>query len=188
MLRTARAILGLAIGAISAAAPAAALTIGPGQGIEAPFSLSAPAAGANTLTFNLVNVTAVAVSTMTVELYDGAALLGSVSGVPVSGGIAAFKDAGSQWTTNAVVVDLASVRAGTIAGRIRVLPDFAGAGALTAEVSAFTSFAVGTSAQDTEITPIAGVLSVGQAFVVPEPGAVLLLAAAASLHVLRRRR
>ena len=186
--RTVRAILGLAIGAISAAAPAAALTIGPGEAIEAPFSLTAPATGANTLTFNLVSVVAVGVTTMTVELYDGATLLGSVSGVPVSGGVAAFKDGASQWETNAVVADLASVRAGTIAGRILVLPDFGAAGVLTAQVSEFTSFAVGTSVQDTEITPLSGVLSVGEEFVVPEPGTALLLAAAASLHMLLRRR
>ena len=125
--RTLHTILGLAIGALSAAAPAAALTIGPGQGIEAPFSLTAPATGANTLTFNLVSVSAVGVTTMTVELYDGATLLGSVSGVSVNG-IAAFVDVGSLWTTNAVSTDLASVRAGTIVGRIVVLPDFGAVG------------------------------------------------------------
>lgn len=185
--RTVRAILGLAIGAISAAAPAAALTIGPGQGIAAPFSLTAPATGANTLTFNLVSVSALGVTTMTVELYDGAALLASLSGVPVSG-IAAFVDVGSAWTTNAVATDLASVRAGTIVGRILVLPDFGSASALTAQVSEFTSFAVGSSALDSQITPIAGVLGVGEEFAVPEPGAALLLAGAATLHMLRRRR
>jgi len=183
--RTVRAILGLAI---FAAAPAAALTIGPGQGIEAPFSLTAPATGANTLTFNLVSVVAVGVSTMTVELYDGATLLGSVGGVPVSGGIAAFTDVGSQWITNAVSTDLTSVRAGTIVGRILVLPDFGASGALTAQVSEFTSFAVGSSATDTQITPLAGVLSVAEEFPVPEPSAAFLLAGAAALHTLRRRR
>jgi hypothetical protein len=188
MLRqTVRAILGLAIGAISAAAPAAALTIGPGQGIAAPFSLTAPAIGANTFTFNLVSVVALGVTTMTVELYDDQTLLASVSGVPVNG-IAAFVDAGSQWTTNAVSTDLASVRAGTIAGRILVLPDFGTAGALTALVSDFTSFAVGTSAQDSQITAIAGVLSVGEEFAVPEPKLALLFAGAALLHALRRPR
>jgi hypothetical protein len=188
MLRqTVRAILGLAIGAIFAAAPAAALTIGPGQAIEAPFSLTAPATGADTLTFNLVSVSAIGVTTMTVELYDGSTLLASVSGVSVNG-IAAFADAGSQWLTNAVSTDLASVRAGTIAGRILVLPDFGLSGALNAQVSEFTSFAVGNSAEDSEITPLAGVLSVGEEFVVPEPAAALLLAAAATLHTLRRRR
>ena len=184
--QTVRAILGLSIGLILGAAPAAALTIGPGQGIEAPFSLSAPATGANTLTFNLVSVAAVGVTTMTVQLFDGAVLLGSVSGVPVND-IAAFTDGASQWTANAAAVDLASVRDGTIVGRIVVLPDFGGAGALTAEVSPFTSFAVGTSAQNREITPIAGVLNVGEEFAVPEPGVALLLAAAAALHTFRRR-
>jgi hypothetical protein len=185
--RTVHTVLGLAIGAISAAAPAAALTIGPGQGIEAPFSLTAPATGANTLTFNLVSVSGVGVTTMTVELYDGATLLGSVSGVSVNG-VAAFVDVGSLWTTNAVSTDLASVRAGTIVGRIVVLPDFGAAGALSAQVSNVTSFAVGNGTDDETILPIAGVLSVGEEFAVPEPnGALLLLAGAVALRALRQR-
>jgi hypothetical protein len=183
--RSLRAILGLVVGALSAATPAAALTIGPGAGIEAPFSLTAPAAGADTLTFNLVNVSAVGVSTMTVELYDGATLLGSVSGVPVNG-VAGFVDAGSLWTTNAVSVDLSSVRAGTIVGRVLVLPDFDAGDVLDAQVSSVTSFAVGHGTDDASITPIAGVLSVGDEFAVPEPAAAALLACAAALGMLRR--
>lgn len=185
--RTMRAILGgVGLGALAAAAPAAALSIGPGQGIEAPFSLTAPAPAADTLTFNLVSVSAVGVSTMTVELYDGATLLASVSGVPVTG-VAGFVDAGSLWTTNAVSADLSSVRDGTIAGRIRVLPDFGGAGSLDAQVSPVTSFAVGHGTDVASIAPIAGVLSVGEEFAVAEPAAALLLAAAAGLRLRRRR-
>ena len=187
-MRTVRALLGLAIGALLAAAtPSLALTANPGQAFEAPFSLTGPAAGANTLTFRLVNVAAVGVSTMTVELYDGAMLLASVSGVTVNG-IAAFVDAGSLWTMNAVSANLASVRAGTIDGRVRVLPDFVGAGALTADVSAVTSFAVGDGTDVSTITPIAGVLSVGAPHLVPEPGAVALLGVVAALCAPRLRR
>ena len=186
---TVRALFGLVILAwLVAATPSPALTANPGQGIEAPFSLTGPASGADTLTFRLVNVTAVGVSTMRVELYDGATLLAAVSGVPVNG-IAAFVDAGSLWTTNAASTDLASVRAGTIDGRVRVLPDFGGAGALTADVSAITSFAVGNGTDVATITPIEGVLSIGDPhLLLPEPGVAVLLGAAAMLYVAQRRR
>ena len=186
--RTVRAILGVAIGAwLGAATPSLALTANPGQALEAPFSLTGPAAGANTLTFRLVNVVAVGVSTMTVELYDGATLLASVSGVPVNG-IAAFVDAGSLWTTNAVSANLASIRAGTIDGRIRLLPDFSGPGTLTGDVSLVTSFAVGHGTDDATITPFAGVMNVGTIRLVPEAHTVALLAAAAALCIRRRSR
>ena len=183
-----RAVLGLAASAwLAVAAPSAALTVNPGQAFEAPFSLSGPATGANTLTFHLVNVAAIGVSTMTVELYDGATLLASVSGVPVNG-IAAFVDAGSLWTENAASADLASVRAGTIDGRVRVLPDFGGASTLAAEVSAVTSFAVGNGTDASTITPLPGLLLVGTPHLVPEPEAAALLSAAAVVCMLRRRR
>jgi hypothetical protein len=183
-----RALFGLGLLTwLAAAAPSPALTVDPGQGIEAPFSLTGPASGADTLTFRLVNVAAVGVSTMRVELYDGATLLAAVSGVPVNG-IAGFVDAGSQWTTNAASADLASLRAGTIDGRVRVLPDFSGAGSLTAEVSAITSFAVGSGTDVATLTPIAGVLSIGAPHLVPEPAAAALLSAALVLRVARRRR
>jgi len=183
-----RVVLVSVIGALSAAAPGFALSIGPGQRIEAPFSLTAPATGANTLTFNLVSVAALGVTTMTVELYDGATLLGSVSHVPVNGSVG-FVDtgAGSQWNTNAVEADLSSVRAGTIAGRIVVRPDFGAASAFSAEVSPFTSFAVGDGTGSNSILPIAGVLNVGEEFVVPEPAAAALLLAGAAVWLLRRR-
>jgi hypothetical protein len=176
-------VLGLVL--LLAASPAAALTIGPGQAIEVPFSLTAPAAGADTLTFNLVGVAAVGVTTMTVELYDGDALLAAASGVPVAG-IAGFADAGSDWMANRADADLAPVRDGTIAGRILVLPDFAGAGSLTADVSAFTSLLVGNGTGEATLLPIDDVVSLGVASVVPvpEPALGLLLAAAA----LRARR
>ncbi len=183
-----RAMLGLAAWVLLAAAPAGALTVDPGEVLLAPFSLTGPAAGADTLTFRLVNPIALGVSSMTVELYDGATLLGSVTGVPVND-IAAFVDVGSLWTTNAVATNLASVRAGTINGLVRVLPDFTGAGALTAEVSTFTSFTVGHGSDTASITPIAGVLSVGLASVVlPEPGALALLATALAAACLVRPR
>jgi hypothetical protein len=185
---TVRAILGLAAGVwFAAATPGVALTANPGDVLEVPFSLTGPAAGANTLTFHLVNVTAVGVSTMTVELYDGATLLASLSSVAVNG-IVGFVDAGSLWTTNAVSTDLASVRAGTIDGRVRVLPDFSGAGAFSADVSSITSFAVGIGTDVATITPIAGVLLVGTPRLVPEPEAAALLTAAAALCGFRRRR
>jgi hypothetical protein len=183
--QTVCAIVAVLFGAL--AAPASALGIGPGQGIAAPFSLTRPASGANTLTFNLVSVAAVGVTTMTVELYDGASLLASVSGVPIAG-VAAFVDAGSLWATNAVAADLSSLRDGTIDGLILVLPDFTGAGALNAQVSPATSFAVGSGTAPATIVAIAGVLSVGEEFAVPEPSAALLLAGAAVLHARRRRR
>lgn len=186
--RRVRAIVGMAIGAwLGAATASLALTANPGQAFEAPFSLTGPATGANTLTFRLVNVVAVGVTTMTVELYDGATLLASVSGVPVNG-IAAFVDAGSLWTTNAVSASLASVRAGTIDGRVRMLPDFSGAGALTGDVSLITSFAVGNGTDASTITPLAGVMNVGTLRLVPEPHTVALLAAAAAVFCFRRNR
>jgi hypothetical protein len=160
---------------LATAAPASALSIAPGQVLEVPFSLTAPAAGADTLTFRLAGVVALGVSTMTVELYDGAALLAAVSSVPVAA-IAGFVDAGSDWETNHAAADLASVRDGTIDGRIRVLPDFTGAGALTADVSAFTSLLVGNGIAAAELVPIAGVLGVGTPSVVPEPALGALLA------------
>lgn len=185
--RAVRAVLGLAIGAwLGAATPGLALTANPGQAFEAPFSMTGPATGADTLTFRLVNVTAVGVATMTVELYDGATLLGSVGGVPVNG-IAAFVDAGSLWTENAASADLASLRAGTFDGRIRVLPDFNGPGSLTGDVSQVTSFVVGHGSDDATITALSGVLSVGTLrVVVPEPHTLALLAATAALCLRRR--
>ncbi len=178
------AILGVAAWAwLAVATPSVALTANPGEMLEVPFSLTGPATGANTLTFRLVNVTAG--STMTVELYDGATLLASVGGVPVNG-IAGFVDAGSLWTTNAASANLASVRAGTIDGRVRVLPD--GAGALTADVSSITSFAVGNGTDVASITPIDGVLQIGTPRLVPEPGAAALLSAVAALCGFLRRR
>jgi hypothetical protein len=179
MGRAVRWVLALAVLAANAPAPVAALTIGPGEGIEVPFSLTAPAAGADTLTFNLVGVAAVGVATMTVELYDGATLLATVGGVPIAG-IAGFVDAGSDWTTNEAPADLTTLRDGTIDGRIRVLPDFAGGGSLTADVSPITSLLVGSGTGAAELLPIAGVLSVGEASTVPEPAFGLLLVAAAS--------
>src|SRR5262245_51709218 len=150
------------------AKPVSALTCQPGQALEIPFSMTGTAAGADTLTFRLVNVTATGVSTMTVELWDGALLVAAVSNVPTSG-IAGFVDAGSLWTTNAVSAVLDSVRAGTIAGRIRVLPNFDDASSLlTADVSPITSFAVGHGADASTITPIDGVLAIGTARTVPE--------------------
>jgi hypothetical protein len=171
---------------LGAAAPAQALTLGAGQGIEVPFSLTAPATGADTLTFNLVGVVALGVSTMTLELYDGTTLLAAVSSVPVSG-IAGFAEPGSLWETNHAAADLASVRDGTIDGRIRVLPEFPGAGALTADVSAFTSLLVGTATDVARLEPIAGVVALGDPFVVPEPALGVLLASAL-LRLSRRRR
>lgn len=184
----ARMLLAAALSAwLALPLPAAALTLNPGQVLEAPFSLLGPAAGADTLTFRLVNVSAVDVTTMTVELYDGATLLGSVSNVPVNG-IAAFTDTGSLWTENKVSADLASVRAGTIVGRVRVLPDFGPASTLTADVSPITSFAVGHGSNAATITPIADTLVVGTPQLVPEPGAAALLVVAAALCGVRRRR
>jgi hypothetical protein len=177
MKRTVRAFFGLALWALVAAQPASALTVDPGEVLLAPFSLTAPATGANTLTFRLVSVVSIGVTDLTVELYDGASLLGSVSGVPVNG-IAAFVDAGSLWTENAGSTDLSSVRDGSIAGLVRVIPNFSGAGALTADVSSVTSFAVGVGTDDASITPISDVLSIGTASVVPEPGTLALLATA----------
>lgn|SRR4030095_15651390 len=183
-----RAILGVAASAwLAMATPSAALTVSPGQTFEAPFSLSGPATGANTLTFHLVNVAAVGITTMTVALYDGATLLASVSGVPVNG-IAAFVDAGSLWTTNAASANLASVRAGTIDGRMRVLPDFGAATVFTAEVSPITSFAVGNGTGVSTITPLPGLLLVGTPRLVPEPSGAALLSAAAVACAIRRRR
>lgn len=171
---------------LAAAGPASALSIGPGQGIEVPFSLSAPAVGADTLTFNLVGVVALGLSTMTVELYDGATLLAAVNAVPISG-IAGFVDVGSAWETNHTAADLTSVRDGTIDGRIRVLPDFPGAGALTAEVSPFTSLLVGNGTDVREIMPISGVAALGEPFIVPEPALGVLLVAALSRFLLPSR-
>jgi hypothetical protein len=169
------------------AAPASALVIEPGQVLEAPFTLTGPTGSADTLTFRLVSVSAVDVSTMTVQLYDGATLLGTVTSVPVAG-VAGFVDAGSLWTTNAVGTDLSSVRDGSIAGTIRVIPDFLNAGAsLTADVSTITSFAVGFGTDAATIVPLSDVLSVGVASVVPEPGSAALLGAALTLWVRRRR-
>jgi hypothetical protein len=170
-----------------AAGPAAALVIQPGEQLEAPFSLSGPASGANTLTFRLTGVSAVDVSTMTVQLFDGATLLASVGSVPVSG-IAAFTDTGSLWTTNAVSADLASVRAGTIVGKIVVLPDFLSSSAtLTAGVSLIEniSLTVGNGTGDSTIVPISGVLLVGDA--VPEPGPAALLFAMLGMAALSAR-
>ena len=182
------AIFGVAIWALLAAAPSRALTVAPGEVLLAPFSMTGTAANTDTLTFRLVSVVALGVSTMTVELYDGATLLGTVSGVGVNG-IAAFTDTGSLWTTTAVSADLSSVRAGTINGLVRVLPDFGGAGALTASVSTVTSFTVGHGTDDSSITPIAGVLSVGTATVVlPEPAALVLLGAALLVGFATQRR
>jgi hypothetical protein len=45
---------------------------------------------------------------------------------------------------------------------------------------------VGHGTDDASITPIAGVLSVGDEFAVPEPAAAALLACAAALGMLRR--
>jgi hypothetical protein len=181
-------VLGVAASAwLAAATPSAALTVSPGQAFETPFSLSGPATGANTLTFHLVNVVAPGISTMTVQLYDGVTLLASVSGVPVNG-IAGFVDAGSLWTTNAASADLASVRAGTIDGRLRVLPDFGAATTFTAEVSTITSFAVGNGTDASTITPLAGLLLVGTPHLVPEPAGAALLSVAAAVCMIRRRR
>jgi hypothetical protein len=183
--RTVPAILGLALWAMSAG-PGWALSLVPGEALEAPFSVTANVA--DTLTFNLVSVDAVGVSTMTVELYDGATLLGSVSGVSVTG-VAAFVDAGSLWTSsNQASADLSTLRDGSTTGRIVVLPDFAPATALDASVSEFTSFQVGHGTGLNSLDPIAGVLTVGEGFVVPEPGAAWLLAGAAALRMRRRLR
>ena len=180
---TVRAISGFVL-SLALASPGWALTILPGQALEAPFSVSANAA--DTLTFNLVSVAPAGVSTMTVELYDGAVLLASLSGVDVNG-VAAFVDTGSVWTsTHAVGADLSSLRDGSATGRILVLPDFGPATALTASVSEFTSFRVGHGSGPSSLVEIAGVLTVGEEFLVPEPAAAWLLAAAA-LRTLRRR-
>jgi len=183
--RMVRAIVALALGAgLGLPSPCPALTIAPGGALELPFSLTAPAPGADTVTFRLVNVVANGVSTLTVRLYDGATLLGSVSGVPVTG-IAAFVDAGSLWTTNAVSADLSAVRAGTIAGRLVVTPDFSGAGSLDADVSAVTSLALGHGSDVATLVPASGVLSIGAPHLVPEAGALALLAPAALLCAFR---
>jgi MYXO-CTERM domain-containing protein len=171
---------------LASAAPASAFTIEPGEALEVPFTLTGPAAGADTLTFNLVSVVAIGVTTLTVELYDGTTLLATASGVPIAG-IAGFADVASGWTTNRADADLASVRDGTIAGRIRVLPNFAGAGVLEADVSAFTSLLVGNGTAPAQLVPIADVVSVGEPSVVPAPEPALgLLLAAAALRLRRR--
>jgi hypothetical protein len=167
------------------AAPAAsALSLAPGQRLEVPFSLTGAVAGADTLTFHLVNAVGVGVSTMTVELYDGATLLGSATGVPLTG-VAGFVEVGSLWTLNAAVAVLSSVRDGTIDGLVRVLPDWGPSGALSAEVSAITSFAVGRASGEAAIVASGGV-SLGTPSVVPEPRAALLCAALLALAARRR--
>jgi hypothetical protein len=177
--------LGLVL-ALARATPAAALTIEMGEALEVPFTLTAPATGADTLTFNLVDVVAVGVTSLTVELYDGGALLGAVSGVPVTG-IAGFADLASAWLANRADADLTSVRDGTIEGLIRVLPEFAGAGALEADVSAFTSLLVGNGTAPAQLLPIEDVVSVGEPAVVPVPEPALGLLFAAAALGLRRR-
>jgi hypothetical protein len=186
--RAVRAILsGWVLASLFLAAPASALTAHPGQTLEVPFTVSA-ANDANTLTFRLVNVSAVDCDTMTVELYDGTTLLASVSGVPVNG-IAGFKDAGSLWTENAVEVVLASIRSGTIVGRIRLVPDFLHSGSeLTADVSPITSLAIGNGTDDATIVPIDGAMLVGSARIVPEPRSLAMLGVAAWWLFQRRKR
>jgi hypothetical protein len=180
-----RWMLGLVL-ALASATPAAALTIVTGQALEVPFTLTAPATGADTLTFNLVNVVAVGDVTLTVELYDGGTLLGAVSGVPVLG-IAGFADGASAWMTNRADADLTSLRDGTIEGLIRVLPQFVGAGSLDADVSAFTSLLVGNGTGPAELLPVEDVVSVGEPAVVPVPEPALGLLFAVAALGLRRR-
>jgi len=180
----------LALAALLFVGPRAqAHTVGPGQSLLVPFTLSgAGLSAADTLAFLLTNVNAGDATGLTVELYDGATLatatlIGSNVGVSVSE-VAAFVHSGSVFAGgNIVPADLSSVRNGTIAGLIRVVPSFSGSDPLTADVSPFTSLIVGIATSPSQIDPTGISVALGTVSVVPEPSVAVLFGVSSALLV-----
>lgn len=168
--------------------PAAALSILPGQSFEVDFSMTAPAPTADVLAFSVGTTLSSGVTSVTYALYDGATLLASRTGGTAD--LMGFVESGSAWTLNAVVADLSSLQAGTIAGRIVATPNFDGSpgAVLDASFLPATGLVIGQADGPSSVVPLpGGSFSVGQPFIVPEPGSLALLAAASLLGAARSR-
>jgi hypothetical protein len=171
------------------APPARALTVLPGQAFEVDFSFSSAPQSAlgdvDVLAFQLgAGTVATGVTGYQVELYDGAALLGTHTTAALA--LWSFVSAASPWTVSPLVVDLSSVIDGSIAGRLRVIPSFdPAATSPSLEVVFFpppgTGLDSGTSLSDgvtlADALP-APTVHATRIAAVPEPGLLGLLAAA----------
>lgn len=172
---------------------AAAIPLAPGETLVLPFVFSsppdAPGGEVDAVVFDIGFSGASGLVGFTVELRDGAALLGAqTTGVQT---LWAFTTPGSGFTLNAVSADLDPLRDGTIDGNIRLTAHFdPGAIAPGLDVT-FTTLSVGrggaSSSSLVDAEPAPTLLA---AFVeVPEPalGALLALAALSGAAASRGR-
>jgi hypothetical protein len=184
----------LALGFVLASpGPAGALSLLPGETLVLPFSFSEPPVAitgdVDVVVFDVTLGPSSGLQGFTVELRDGATLLGSqTTGVQQ---LWAFTSPGSSFTLNAAPADLDPVRDATIDGSIRLTPHFDALAVAPGAQLSFPTLSVGrggsssSSLVDAEPAPTVGLARVEVAE--PASGALVVLSWGLGAWAARRR-